>query len=160
MEIWKKIKDFENCCISNLGRFKKNGEVINPWKDTKGYLRVYLGKGKSEKIHRLVAQSFLLNPENKPQVDHINTIKTDNRVENLRWATNKENANNEKTKENYKGKRTLGKNANAKKVLNINTGEIFASATEASLSVGNYKNGVIEAIYRNCTYHGYNWKYI
>ena len=67
-----------------------------------GYLQVGLSGSRNLKlVHRLVAEAFIPNPENKLTVDHINGNKLDNRVENLRWATQKENNNNPNTK--YKG---------------------------------------------------------
>ena len=60
---------------------------------TTGYSRVVL-RGKHYKVHRLVAEAFIPNPENKPTVDHINRVRDDNRVQNLRWATHKEQAEN------------------------------------------------------------------
>ena len=113
-EIWKPIKDFEGYYeVSNIGRvrslnYKRTGKekILKNIEDYKGYLEVGLtknGKRKQFKVHRLVAEAFIPNPENKPCIDHINTVKSDNRVENLRWVTYKENSNNEKTLEKFKG---------------------------------------------------------
>lgn len=63
-----------------------------------------------KKIHRLIAEAFIPNPENKPCIDHINTIRHDNRIENLRWATYKENGNNEITKTNLSNSQKVNQN--------------------------------------------------
>lgn len=99
MEEWKDIPGYKNeYKISNCGRVfsVKKGDVLFP-NQKKDYLSVALCKNGHKKrflIHRLVAEAFIPNPENKPCVDHINTVRFDNRVENLRWVTHSENRNN------------------------------------------------------------------
>lgn len=119
VEIWKPIRGYEGWYeVSNLGRVKSverdviyyvNGKqfvrhykekIKEPNTNRGGYLYVILyknGVGETKRVHRLVAEAFIPNEENKPEIDHINTIRDDNRVENLRWATHQENNNNELT---------------------------------------------------------------
>lgn len=90
----KRVRVYE---VSNLGRIKINGEIIERSKLSNGY--VYLTNGTL--LHRVVAELFVPNPDNKPEIDHINCIKTDNRAENLRWVTRSENMLNPITSENH-----------------------------------------------------------
>ena len=97
MEIWKPAVGFETYEVSTFGNIRRNGKQLSPCLDTYGYRQVNLYKNKlryTRKIYRLVMETFNPNTENKPQIDHINRIRTDDRLENLRWATATENCRN------------------------------------------------------------------
>lgn len=107
-EIWKPIPGYDGYEASSLGRIKSHKKIFwtgkGFWRtkeeciivgkklSSKGYCRVRISK-KVEFVHRLIAKAFIPNPHNKPQVNHINGIKTDNQATNLEWVTNQENRN-------------------------------------------------------------------
>lgn len=96
MEVWSSIAD-SDYYVSNLGRIKnKKGTILNGYIHRGSYKRVDIninGARTQSYLHRLIAEAFIPNPENKSFVNHINGIKTDNRVDNLEWVTSKENSN-------------------------------------------------------------------
>ena len=166
-EVWKDIEGYEGLYqVSNMGRIKSLEKTCNTYNGkgefrrtvkeriraqtfTSGnYLHVCLSKNgihKTQRIHRLVAKAFLDNPLNKETVDHINTIRTDNRVCNLKWATQSEQfTDNEISKERMRISRSENGRKTAKerqklmvealkrKVRCITTGKEFKSITEAA----------------------------
>lgn len=128
-EIWKDIKNFEGLYqVSNLGRVKSldkyvnqfngfniskrfyKGKVLQPHVSNKGYLRVFLYNKEMKKnysVHRLVAEAFIPNLDNLPQVNHKDENKLNNISSNLEWCSSKFNINygnrNFKTSEKLKG---------------------------------------------------------
>ena len=105
MEEWKTINDYPNYSISSLGVIRNDTtKRIMKFKTTKaGYLEICLCKDGIRKTllhHRLLAIHFIPNPENLPEIDHLNNIKNDNRIGNLRWVSGSQNLRNRKKKTN------------------------------------------------------------
>lgn len=179
-EIWKEISRYEGYFeVSNFGNFrnknriikyKSNGTRLYPGKLLKtettleGYQRIVLMKEAIKKrymCHRLVAQEFVPNPDNKPYVNHINGNKADNRAENLEWVTQSEN---ELHSYRVLGNTMKGK-VYPKKVEAIFPKEkdkiIFNSMSDA---IRFLRTGCIEglkkAIAANRLYHNFKWRFV
>jgi hypothetical protein len=137
-EVFKDIKGYEGRYqISNLGNVKslknKKEIILKGGIDSCGYKIVSLidtnKKQSTKTVHRLVAITFIPNPENKLTVNHINGIKLDNKIENLEWNTYAENM----THSFNNGLRKKGKeHPNSVKIINILTGDIFHTLKDAS----------------------------
>ena len=128
-------KDLGDYIVYSDGRVysKKSTIFLKPRYEGHGYLFISMpdrGKPKNFKIHRLLAKSFIPNPEGKPMVNHINGIKDDNRLENLEWVTNKENMIHAVKI----GLITM--NHSKKVVIDMNTGVFYESGSELARLLG------------------------
>ena len=168
MEIWKDIEGYEGLYqVSNKGRAKrlqskgcKQERILTPVKNRCGYLRVTLckdGQRRIYSVHRLVVQTFLPNPDNLPQVNHIDENKTNNTISNLEWCTNEYNCNHDTHNERSaktKSKPVLGISLDKKIYLYFNR-------TMDAERLAGFKNGAISKCCRGKlkTHKGYTWMY-
>ena len=175
-EIWKEIPNYEGYFeVSTLGNFRSKDRIIKykqsgtrnyPGKSLKvevmqdGYSRIVLmkeGVKKRYMCHRLVAETYIPNPDNKPYVNHIDGNRSNNCVENLEWCTQSEN---ERHSVDVLGKSMKGKTA-PKAVRCIENDTIYKSMSEAVRLIGKPScvEGLHKAINANRLYHGYTFEF-
>ena len=160
MKELKPIKDFEG-----LYSISKNGDIFSNYKniylkqyiDGKGYKFVRLkknGRYYNKKVHRLIADAFIPNEHNKPQVNHIDGDKTNNNISNLEWCT---------ASENQIHRCRVLKKIWSKKIMCVETGVIYNSIKEAAKSVG-VSPSKISCVANNKKYRhtsaGYHWEFV
>lgn len=161
LEIWKPIPGYEDCYeISNFGKVKSIERIVKCGKHTihvkehmkksfigtLGYHIIMLsknGKPKPFGLHRILAETFIPNPENKPEIDHINTNRADCSLNNLRWVTHRENTNNIITMQNKRettySPETNKKRLETKRNKNSNCAPIYVyQYTKEGILVNSY----------------------
>jgi len=166
MEKWKVIDGWERYEVSNTG-FVRNSEtrkLLRMRYDKNGYQIITFsidGKRTTRKVHRLVAEAFIPNTGNKPQVNHKDGNHQNNHVDNLEWCTSSENHLHAYKMLGRKAHRSEKAGREKKKVLCVDTGETYESAMEAAKAIGG-KQGPLSTVCRNerKTYKGKRWRYI
>ena len=164
-EAWKPIQGFPKYQVSDLGRIKniESGRIFTGTKDAFGYKHVRLINPKGtytlRKVHRLVAEAFLPNPEGKPIIDHIDGDKTNNALSNLRWFTYSENS---KAYEASKGKRrsTPINRMLAQYTLDGKLVAVYDNALEAARTTGFGDFGIYSAgAGKLKSFCGFQWRF-
>lgn len=179
-EIWKDIKGYEgHYQVSNMGRIKSLKRTIlksNGRYDTKrerilkiqynqrvDVYEVHLKLNKvrkCHKVHRLVAQAFIPNPENKPEVNHIDGKRENNCVENLEWSTTSENLDHAYRKLNRAVVKSGCRKRKCKSISKEGDEQIYNSIAEASRLTGISETQIRRILNKECKNKLYDFMYI
>ena len=156
MEEWKRIVyngvEYEYEVSTKGGKVRniKTGRIMSEFISNDGYAFVVLslnGKKKRFSVHRLVATMFIPNPDNLPEVDHIDRNRSNNSVENLRWVSHRDNV--------------LHKEYGQRRVKCVETGQIFESILQASAETGCERGNIVDCCRgKRKTCRGFHWEYV
>ena len=161
-EQWRAVEGYPEYEVSNFGRVKGHGKIMKPYKQKLTYRTVDLYKNGKRiargLVHRMVANAFIPNPDNKPEVNHIDGNPSNNRVDNLEWVTHYEN--------HLHAHRTgLIPEKNRMKKVSAYTLDgryvgTYISASEASRQTGVRYQNILDVCYkRHKTAGGYIWEF-
>lgn len=156
---WRKIHDYENYEVSESGdiRNSKTGRILKQGTHRQGYSLVWLsnaGKRHGKSVHRLVAEAFIPNPDNKPQINHRDGNKSNNKINNLEWNTGSENTIHAYRKLSFEGRPKSP-------VRIIETGEIFNSIKECANAINGNSGNICSCMRGQLdSYRGLHFEYV
>lgn len=165
--IWKDVKGYEGLYqVSDTGLVKripsvkcKTERILQQGTQKTGYKYVNLSKNSrphTKRVHRLVAETFIPNPDNLPQINHKDENKANNNVNNLEWCSEKYNVN-------YGTRRKRCSITRGTTVQCVETGQTYPSARNASQHTGIYQSSISRCCNKDYgfkTAGGYHWKYV
>lgn len=174
MEQWRKVVSNPNYSVSDHGQVRRDdtNHIKTPNKDRYGYEKVDLyqySERSTKKIHRLVAEAFIPNPDDKPEINHKDGNKENNHVSNLEWTTKRENIDHamehgllkgRKPSYGMRGKKNPNGGVKGKPVRVVETGEIFKNIYECSVCKKCRARGITECLHgRQHTHRGMHFEF-
>lgn len=168
---WVEIEDNPNYLVSDSGEVKRKSANTNKaFRESKGYMAVDMyqdGERKTKRVHRLVAEAFVPNPNNKPEVNHKDGNRYNNSASNLEWVTKKENCEHAwasglvKPSYGMTGKRNPNAGRKSKPIRIVETGEIYSKLEECAEAINGDNRHINDCLRgRQRTHRGYHFEYV